>query len=114
LRRLLSISLIGGLPGSERPFRMPALAVRAHTVITREIIGEGERPIGLRMSLNLGRRVPSVSEIAATNLFLRKISTMPSLESARSFALGGAQATAVGPPFRFPGRGTSRSFQSQF
>jgi hypothetical protein len=77
---------------------MPALAVGAHTGITREIIGEEERPIGLRISLNSGRRAPSVTEIAATNLFLRKISTMPSLESARSFALGGAQATAVGRP----------------
>ena len=66
--------MIGGLPGSERPFRMPALAGGAHTVITREIIGEGERPIGLRMPPNFGRRVPSVSEIAATNLFLRKAS----------------------------------------
>jgi len=93
--------LIGGLPGSERSFRMPALRRRSANRYTREIIGEGERSIGLRMSLNSGRRAPSVSEIAATNLFLRKISTMPSLESARASRWEAAQATAVGRPSDF-------------
>ena len=56
------------------------------------------------MSFNSGRRAPSVSEIAATNLFLRKISNMPSLESARGFALGGAKLPPlVGLPISWKG-----------